>query len=98
MCQVRVSRSSLAVNSDSRAAGSLDPQKAALAGGTYQLVLGGTNGSLVNVPLVKTSDLPATLACTTPTRPLSTQPMSWDGGVKDPRDPIADAASCLAVR
>jgi predicted acyl esterase len=74
-----------------------DPQKAALAGGTYQIVLGGANGSLVNVPLVKPSDLPATLACTTPTSPLSAQPMSWDGGVKGPRDPIADAASCLAV-
>jgi predicted acyl esterase len=75
-----------------------DPQKAALAGGTYQIQLGGANGSVVNVPLVKPNDLPATLACTTPTSPLSTQPMNWDGGVKGPRDPVADATSCLATR
>jgi hypothetical protein len=60
-------------------------------------MIGGPNGSVVNVPLVKPSELPATLACATPTSFFTPEPMNWDGGVKGSRDAAADAASCLGV-
>jgi predicted acyl esterase len=70
-------------------------QTAALTGSTGTVLYGGSQPSLVNIPLVNPYSLPAALSCVTASSWLKAEPMEWNGGTDGPRNSAADTLTCL---